>query len=121
MRERKQSHRVVPETGASGATFVVTAEQAGRRLDQFLTTTLADVSRTRVQQLVAQQQVLVNGEQQKSSYLVESDDEISVTGELKPPPLRAQPEEIPLDIVYEDDSLAVLNKPAGMMVHAGAG
>ncbi len=121
MPERKQSHEATPETGASGSIFIVSAGHAGRRLDQFLASTIPDVSRTRVQQLVAQQQILVNGKQQKSSYLVESGDEISVTGELRPPPLRAQPENIPLDIVYEDDSLAVLNKPAGMMVHAGAG
>ena len=48
-------------------------------------------------------------------------DEITLLGEATPPPLKATPEDIPLDVVYEDASLAVINKPAGMMVHAGAG
>jgi 23S rRNA pseudouridine1911/1915/1917 synthase len=120
MPESKTPQLQVSPTGASGR-FVVSAEDAGRRLDQFLAATVPDVSRNRVQQLIATSQILVNGKKQKPSYLVESDDEIVVLGDIKMPPLKAEAEDIPLDVVYEDNSLAVINKPAGMMVHAGAG
>jgi 23S rRNA pseudouridine1911/1915/1917 synthase len=121
MPESKPSQLRAPDTNPSAGKFTVSADHAGRRLDQFLAASIPDVSRTRVQQLIAQQQILVNGKEQKPSYSVESGDEINLIGEIKLPPLHAEPEDIPLDIVYEDDSLAVVNKPAGMMVHAGAG
>jgi len=65
--------------------------------------------------------VLVNGGQEKPSYKLRAGDRVTVTGPAERPPLRAIAEEIELDVVYEDDDLAVINKPAGMMVHAGAG
>ncbi len=101
--------------------FVATAEDAGKRLDQFLVAALADVSRARVQQLIAQQKVLVNGALVKASHRLRASERVAVLGPAQPPPLRAVPEDIPLDVVYEDDDLAVVNKPAGMTVHAGAG
>jgi 23S rRNA pseudouridine1911/1915/1917 synthase len=97
------------------------ADDAGRRLDQFLVATLPEISRARVQQLIAQEKVLVNDTPAKPSYRLRGDERISIVGEVQRPPLRAIPEEIPLEIIYEDDDLAVVNKPAGMMVHAGAG
>src|SRR5260370_25148690 len=118
MPESKLSHLSGCDQGAPPTRFVVSVGKAGRRLDQCLAATIPDVSRTRVQQLIAQEQVLVNDKKQKSSYAVESGDEISLMGAIKAPPLRAEAEDIPLDIVYEDDSLAVVNKPAGMTVHA---
>ena len=96
-------------------------ENAGQRLDQFLVSHLGDVSRARVQQLIEQDKVEVNAKSQRASYRVQEGDEITLLGEATPPPLRATPENSPLDVVYEDTSLAVINKPAGMMVHAGAG
>ncbi len=101
--------------------FPVPAESTGARLDQFLTTQLPDVSRARVQQLIAQAQVLVDGKPAKASLRLRGGEQVTVLGPGKPEPLRAIPEDIPLDIVYEDDDLAIVNKPAGMMVHAGAG
>lgn len=101
--------------------FTVDAEHAGQRLDVFLAGQISDVSRARVQELIAQRQVLVNGGEAKRSLRLAEGDEVEVTGEIKALPLKAQAEEIPLDIVYEDDDLAVVNKPAGMMAHAGAG
>src|SRR6201997_1648993 len=98
----------------------VTAEAAGQRLDQFLASAL-DVSRARVQQLIAEQKVLLNDAAAKASLKLRGGERISVLGPAERPPLRAIPEQIPLDIVYEDDDLAIVNKPAGMMVHAGAG
>jgi 23S rRNA pseudouridine1911/1915/1917 synthase len=96
-------------------------DDAGRRLDQFLASHLPDVSRARVQELIAQEKVLVNGAPTKASLKLRGNETIEILGPAERPPLKAMPEDIPLDIVYEDDDLAVINKPAGMMVHAGAG
>jgi 23S rRNA pseudouridine1911/1915/1917 synthase len=102
-------------------TFVADQEDAGKRLDQFLVLKLPDSSRARLQQLIAQEKVMVNDAPAKASLRLRGGERISVLGEAQPPPLRAIAEDIPLDIVYEDDDLAIINKPAGMMVHAGAG
>jgi len=101
--------------------FIVPAEADGLRLDLFLAQQLGDVSRSRVQLLLQQGDVQIGGKPAKASRKVRAGEEISVAGEPQPPPLRAIAEAIPLEIVYEDDDLAVVNKPAGMMVHAGAG
>ena len=90
------------------------------RLDQFLVSQLPDTSRARMQNLIGQEKVLVNGKPAKSSSRLVGNETIEILGDVVRPPLRAIAEEIPLDIVYEDDDLAVVNKPAGMMVHAGA-
>ena len=99
----------------------VGAEDAGKRLDQFLATRLASVSRARVQELISSEKILLNRAPAKASVKLRGGEEISVLGPAERPALRAISEEIPLDIVYEDDDLAIINKPAGMMVHAGAG
>ncbi len=101
--------------------FVASSEDAGKRLDQFLAAQLAEVSRARVQQLIADQKVSVNEAVAKASLRLRGGERVVVLGAAQPPPLRAIAEEIPLDIVYEDADLAVVDKPAGMMVHAGAG
>ena len=98
----------------------VAAEDGGKRLDQFLVARL-DVSRARVQQLISEQKVLVKDAPAKASLKLRGGEQISVLGSAERPALRAMAEEIPLDIVYEDDDLAIINKPAGMMVHAGSG
>lgn len=74
-----------------------------------------------MQQLISEQKVLVNDAPAKASLKLRGGERITVLGSAARPPLRAIAEEIPLDIVYEDDDLAIINKPAGMMVHAGAG
>ncbi len=99
----------------------VAPENADRRLDQFLTTTLSNVSRARVQELIAEGKVLVNDSAAKASLKLRGGERVTVLGDAQRAPLKASPEDIPLDIVYEDDDLAVINKSAGMMVHAGAG
>jgi 23S rRNA pseudouridine1911/1915/1917 synthase len=99
----------------------VAPEDAGKRLDQFLTTRIESVSRARVQEMIAESKVLVNDAPGKPSLKLRGGERISVLGEAQRPPLKAVAEDIPLDIVYEDNDLAVINKPAGMMVHAGAG
>jgi 23S rRNA pseudouridine1911/1915/1917 synthase len=102
-------------------TIEVPMEAAGQRLDQFLATQLDGVSRSRVQLLMDQGDVLVNGEREKASLKLRGGESIGITGEPRPAPLKATAEDIPLDVVFEDDDLAVVNKPAGMMVHAGSG
>lgn len=102
-------------------TFSVTAEEAGVRLDQFLVGKIAEVSRARVQQMIEQRLVEVDGKPARAALRLRGGEAIRVLGPVAAEPLRAIAENIPLDIVYEDDDLAVINKPAGMMVHAGAG
>jgi 23S rRNA pseudouridine1911/1915/1917 synthase len=102
-------------------TIEVTAEGAGQRLDQFIAAHLEGVSRSRVQMLLDQGDVLVNGEREKASLKLRGGERIVITGEPHPAPLKATAEDIPLDVIFEDADLAVVNKPAGMMVHAGAG
>jgi 23S rRNA pseudouridine1911/1915/1917 synthase len=101
--------------------LTVSPDESGQRLDQYVAAKLADVSRVRVQQLIEKGEVLVDNAASKASLRLRGGEHITVTGSPQAPPLRAMAEEIPLDIVYEDADLAIVNKPAGMMVHAGAG
>jgi 23S rRNA pseudouridine1911/1915/1917 synthase len=101
--------------------FTVPEVANGQRLDVFLAQQLGEVSRSRVQLLLQQGGVLIDGKLAKASRKLRSGESISILGEPQPPPLRAMAEAIPLEIVYEDADLAVVNKPAGMMVHAGSG
>ncbi len=100
--------------------FTASAEDAGRRLDLYLSSRLPDVSRTRIQELIDEGRVRLGGRLVRRAQRVMSGDVIDI--EVLPrPPLRAAPEEIALDVLYEDEDVAVVNKPAGMVVHAGAG
>lgn len=90
------------------------------RLDMYLTAKLPNATRTKVQDGIKEGHVLVNGSKPKASQLVQPNDVIECTI-LKPPPIEALPEDIPLDIRYEDEWLIVLNKPAGMVVHPAYG
>ena len=96
-------------------------EDAGKRLDQFLANRLEAVSRARVQELIADGKVLVNDAAAKPSLKLRGGEHITVLGSGERPPLRAMAEDIPLDIVYEDDDLLVINKPVGLVVHPGSG
>jgi 23S rRNA pseudouridine1911/1915/1917 synthase len=92
----------------------------GKRLDQFLRERLPQFSRSRLQDWIEQGRVLVDGAPQKRSHLLKGAERIQVQpGEL--PPLRATPEDLPLEILYEDADVIAVNKPAGMVVHTGAG
>jgi len=95
-------------------------EHAGTRLDVYLASQFAGWSRARLQRLIENEDVLVNGKAAKPSYKLRAADEIEV--ELIAPPADFfAPENIPIEIVYEDDTLAVVNKPAGLVVHPAAG
>ena len=98
----------------------VPQEYEGERIDKFLSILLKDSSRNSIQKLIEDDKVLANGNSVNKKYKVKVDDEITVLpNELKP--LDAEPENIPLDIVYEDDDLLVVNKPRGMVVHPAPG
>ncbi len=93
---------------------------AGNRLDAFLSEKIEGWSRSRLQRLIDDGDVLVNGKTAKSSYKLRQTDEVEI--ELTETLAETfEPENIPLEIIYEDEYLAVINKPAGMVVHPGAG
>src|SRR5205807_5189507 len=90
--------------------ITVAPEDGGKRLDQFLAVRLENVSRARVQELIAAGKVLVNEATAKASVKLRGGEQISILGPAQRAPLKAVAEEIPLDIVYEDDDIAVINK-----------
>ncbi len=92
----------------------------GSRLDRFVASHCPELSRSRIQELIDSGLVLVNGQPAKPSQKLKGNERITVQPEPRAP-LKAEAESIPLDILYEDDDLIVINKPAGMNVHAGAG
>jgi 23S rRNA pseudouridine1911/1915/1917 synthase len=101
-------------------TFTVSPDKAGARLDHYLAATMPAYSRARVQEWIEAGRVRVNGAARKASYKLRGGEAVEVEpAEQKP--LKASPEEIPLDILYEDADVVAINKPAGMVVHAGAG
>ncbi len=101
-------------------TFTISLEQAGQRLDAFLASQIESWSRARLQRLIEAEDVLVNGKPSKPSYKLRQNDELEV--ELTTPTTTSfTPEAIPIDIVYEDETLVVVNKPAGLVVHPAAG
>ena len=121
--ENERAAASADETNVSESdplTFVVTGDDAGMRLDAYLAENIADWSRSRLQRLVENEDILVNEKKAKPSYKVREGDEIEVDL-VEVTVDRFEPENIPLDIVFEDEYLAVINKPAGMVVHPGAG
>lgn len=95
------------------------SEEANVRIDKYVSEH-SDLSRSLVQKLCEEEKVLVNGKKVKSSYKLSENDEIEIeVPELEP--LEAKPENIPLDILYEDGDLLVINKPKGMVVHPAVG
>jgi 23S rRNA pseudouridine1911/1915/1917 synthase len=100
--------------------FRPTVEESGTRLDKYLAEQLPDVSRSYLRQLIADGLVQIDGKSRKPSYKIAPAEHIVV--EVPPPqPETLVPESIPLDIVYEDDDVIVLNKPAGLVVHPAPG
>lgn len=100
--------------------FLVNVSGVGQRADKYLASVCEELSRSRLQGLIEQGQVTLNGKILKASHKLEEGDELVVT---VPPPVPCTPlaEDIKLDIVFEDDDLIVINKPAGLVVHPGAG
>jgi len=96
------------------------AERGGDRLDRWVAEHCPNLSRARVQELIAERLVLVNGAPARPAYKLRAGDKVFVEAQERPP-LTAEAESIPLQILYEDDDLLAVNKPPGMSVHAGAG
>jgi len=109
------------EAENSSRAFTAAPEAAGLRLDQYLAQAIPDISRARVQLLIEHGQVRVNGQPPKAKLKLQGGEQIEIEGAPHPPPLHAFPEDIPLNILHEDKHLAIIDKPAGMMVHAGSG
>src|ERR1700733_8312738 len=110
-----------PNRATTIRTFTADPAAANLRLDQYLAQALSDISRARVQLLIEAGQVRVDGNLAKPKQKLRGGESIDIEGTPQPPPLHATPEDIPLHILHEDKYLAVIPKPAGMMVHAGAG
>ena len=100
-------------------TLIVDAADAGTRIDKYLSER-ADLTRSAAVRLLEEGDVLVDGASVSKNYKVKSGDEIALTFP-EPEPDTALPEDIPLDVVYEDDDIIVINKPVGMVVHPAAG
>jgi 23S rRNA pseudouridine1911/1915/1917 synthase len=95
-------------------------EDAGKRLDQMVHERLAQFSRARIQQWIRDGRVRVNGSPERPSHTVRTGESIEIEP-AQPAPLHASAEDIPLRVLYEDAGLVAIDKPAGMVVHAGAG
>jgi 23S rRNA pseudouridine1911/1915/1917 synthase len=96
------------------------ANDAGKRLDQFVQDRMPQYSRSRIQQWIKAGRVQVNGALQKASYTLRGSETIDVEP-AEPPPLAAVPEDLPVKVLYEDADVVAIDKPAGLVVHAGAG
>lgn len=101
--------------------LTVDAGQALLRIDKFLSLRIANASRSKIQAAAEAGNILVNGKAVKSNYRIKPLDQISVVFPHPPREIELRPENIPLNVVYEDDEVIVVNKPAGMVVHPGYG
>lgn len=100
--------------------FIVEPENVGDRLDVFVSDVMEELTRSRVQKLLEEEHLLVNGKTVKSGYKLRQGDEIFLTVP-EPKILSAKPEKMDIPVVYEDDDIAIVNKPRGMVVHPSAG
>lgn len=101
-------------------TFIVKNDEEGNRIDAYLTRKKEDVSRATIQRLISENKIIVNGKSTKGSYKVQVNDIITVE-EDKPKEISLKAQEIPIEIIYEDNDIIVVNKPKGMVVHPANG
>ena len=100
--------------------FLVGEDEEGDRLDVYLSEQLGDMSRSYIQKIIKDKKVEVNGKVEKAKYLVKEDDKIKI--EIPTPKLlEVVPQNIPIDIVYEDNDVLIVNKPQNMVVHPAPG
>lgn len=95
-------------------------EESGKRLDTYITSIDSEITRTAAQRLIEQGNILVNGEKKKTAYKVSNGDIITIEKE-EPKEIELKAQNIPIDIIYEDDDIIVVNKPKGMVVHPANG
>lgn len=101
--------------------FLVDKGQNPLRIDKYLNMHMVNISRNRIQQAADADSILVNGVPVKSNYKIKPNDRISIVMDYPKTEFEIIPQDIPLDVVYEDDDLFVINKPAGLVVHPGLG
>ena len=100
--------------------YIVSQEEKGKRLDAYIPSVDTDITRTSAQRLIEDGNILVNGKNAKVSYKIQENDKISV--EIpKPKQIELKAQDIPIEIVYEDSDIIVVNKPKGMVVHPANG
>ena len=99
-------------------TFIVEKEEKGNRIDNYLAKKDGELSRDTIQRLIKEEKILVNGKKTKSSYKVCESDSI-ILEEEKPKEIELKAENIPIEILYEDKDIIVVNKPKGIVVHPG--
>lgn len=100
--------------------FIVKAEEAGKRIDAYLSSKNEDISRVAIQRLIEEEKILVNEKKTKASYKVQENDKITQEEE-KPQEINLKAQDIPIEIIYEDDDIIVVNKPKGLVVHPANG
>ena len=100
--------------------FIVKEEEQNKRIDAYLSEKNEDISRVAIQRLIEHQKILVNGKKIKPSYKVQETDKITLEEE-KPKEISLKAQNIPLDIIYEDNDIIAVNKPKGMVVHPANG
>ena len=100
--------------------YIVKNESQGKRLDKYVTEQNTEITRTAIQRLIDEKNILVNGKEQKASYKVNENDVVEV--EIpEPKKIEIKAEDIPIEVIYEDSDIIVVNKPKGMVVHPGNG
>ncbi len=100
--------------------FIVEKAEAGKRIDAYLSNKNEDTSRVTIQRLIDEEKVLVNGKKTKPSYKVQENDQITQEEE-KPQEINLKAQDIPVEIIYEDKDIIVVNKPKGLVVHPANG
>lgn len=101
--------------------FEIPNSANGQRLDRWVSENNTDLSRAKIQKLIKRGRVLVNGKRPKSSFILKTGQHLRIEVEAERPSARLIPQAMTLDVLYEDDQVLVLNKPAGISVHPGAG
>ena len=99
--------------------YQVKEEQKNIRIDKLISNLEKDISRTTIQRMIDEGNILVNGKVVRTSYKVISGDSVTINEE-KPKEINILPQEMPLDIIYEDDDILIINKEKGVVVHPGA-
>ena len=100
--------------------FIVKQEEANKRIDAFLSSKVEDISRTALQRLIEEENILVNNKKTKASYKVQVNDKITLN-EQPPKTISLEAQDIPIEIIYEDNDIIVVNKPKGLVVHPANG
>lgn len=98
--------------------IIVKNEEEGTRIDKYLGAKDIGISRVAIQRMLEEEKILVNNKKVKASYKVEENDEITIEAE-EPKETKIKAQDIPIEIIYEDNDIIVVNKPKGMVVHPG--